>query len=79
MSNSVDEQRYRLQMEGIAQALEDPGVIKAIAGGAKGGILFSMITWADLQKVSIPVDAHHQRRAGARHRCPRARAAARER
>jgi hypothetical protein len=54
VSNSVDEQRYRLQMEGIAQALEDPGVIKAIAGGAKGGILFSMITWADQQKVSIP-------------------------
>jgi len=54
VSNSVDEQRYRLQMEGIAQALEDPGVISAIAGGAKGGILFSMITWADLPKVSLP-------------------------
>jgi hypothetical protein len=54
VSNSVDDQRYRLQMEGIAQALEDPGVIAAIAGGAKSGILFSMITWADLPKVSVP-------------------------
>jgi len=54
VSNSVDEQRYRLQMEGIAQALEDPGVIQAIVGGAKGGILFSMITWADHPKVNLP-------------------------
>lgn len=54
VSNSVDDQRYRLQMEGIAQALEDPGVIQAIAGGAKGGILFSMVTWADLPKVALP-------------------------
>jgi hypothetical protein len=54
VSNSVDDQRYRLQMEGIAQALEDPGVIQAIAGGANGGILFSMVTWADLPKVALP-------------------------
>jgi len=54
VSNSVDDARYKLQMEGIAQALEDPGVIQAIAGGAKGGILFSMITWADQAKVNLP-------------------------
>lgn len=54
VSNSVDEQRYRLQMEGIAQALEDPDVIRAITGGAKGGILFSLITWADRPKISLP-------------------------
>ncbi len=53
VSNSVDDARYKLQMEGIAQALEDPGVIQAIAGGAKGGILFSMITWADQAKVNL--------------------------
>jgi hypothetical protein len=54
VSNSVDDERYRLQMEGIAQALEDPSVIQAIAGGAKGGILFSLITWADQATVNIP-------------------------
>ena len=54
VSNSVDEQRYRLQMEGIAQALEDPSVIQAIVGGAKGGILLSMITWADRPKITLP-------------------------
>lgn len=47
VSQSVDESRYRLQMEGIAAALEDPGVVAAITSGPRGGILFSMIAWAD--------------------------------
>lgn len=54
VSNSVDDARYKLQMEGIARALEDPDVIQAIIGGAKGGILFSMVTWADQAKVNLP-------------------------
>jgi hypothetical protein len=54
ISNSVDENRYKLQMEGIAQALEDPSVIQAIVGGAKGGILFSLVTWSDQPTVSLP-------------------------
>lgn len=37
-------------MEGIAQALEDPGVISAIINGANGNILFTMIAWADAAK-----------------------------
>ncbi len=47
VSQSVDEDRYKLQMEGIAQAIEDPGVVAAITGGERGAILFSMVTWAD--------------------------------
>ncbi|RUO99290.1 MAG: DUF1194 domain-containing protein [Hyphomicrobium sp.] len=54
VSNSVDEGRYKLQMEGIAKALEDPGVIEAITGGSSGGILFSMVTWADTPSFVIP-------------------------
>ncbi len=54
VSNSVDDTRYKLQMEGIAQALEDPGVIQAIVGGAKGGILFSLVTWSDQPTVNLP-------------------------
>ena len=54
VSNSVDDSRYRLQMEGIAKALEDPGVIDAITGGSAGGILFSMVTWADTPSFVIP-------------------------
>lgn len=54
VSNSVDDGRYTLQMEGIAKALEDPGVIEAITGGSGGGILFSMVTWADTPSFVIP-------------------------
>jgi hypothetical protein len=54
VSNSVDANRYKLQMEGIAQALEDPRVIQAIVGGAKGGILFSLVTWSDQPTVNLP-------------------------
>jgi hypothetical protein len=53
VSNSVDENRYKLQMEGIAKALEDPEVLKAILNGPQGGILFSMVTWADKPRVSL--------------------------
>ena len=54
VSNSVDDGRYKLQMEGIAKALEDPEVLKAILNGPQGGILFSMVTWADKPKFSLP-------------------------
>ena len=46
VSQSVDDSRFRLQMEGIAEALEDPGVITAMTGHP-GGTLFAMVTWAD--------------------------------
>ncbi len=54
VSNSVDSDRYKLQMEGIAKALEDPGVIDAIVGGPNGGILFSMVTWSDRPSLTLP-------------------------
>ena len=54
VSNSVDEHRYKLQMEGIAEALEDKGVLDAITGGTAGGILFGMVTWADRPAFVMP-------------------------
>ncbi len=54
VSNSVDAERYQLQMEGIAKALEDPSVVEAIVGGPNGGILFSMVTWADRPTIALP-------------------------
>lgn len=54
VSNSVDEKRYRLQMEGIAKALEDPAVLKAIFNGPQGGILFSMMAWSDRPNFIVP-------------------------
>lgn len=54
VSNSVDEHRYKLQMEGIAAALEDPTVQEAILTGPRGGIVFTMVTWADRPQVAVP-------------------------
>lgn len=53
VSQSVDDARFRLQMEGIAEALEDPGVLAAITGNP-GGILFAMVTWADRAGTPVP-------------------------
>lgn len=54
VSNSVDEHRYKLQMEGIAAALEDSTVLEAILTGPRGGIVFTMVTWADRPQVAVP-------------------------
>lgn len=54
VSNSVDENRYRLQMEGIASALEDPGVVRTILNGPRSSILVSLVTWADRAEVAMP-------------------------
>lgn len=53
VSNSVDVTRYHLQMEGIAQALEDPSVIRAITSGPKGAIALALVTWADHAQLSL--------------------------
>lgn len=54
VSQSVDDARYRLQMDGIAQALEDPAIIATITGGQTGRILLAMVVWADRAELAIP-------------------------
>lgn len=54
ISQSVDENRYRLQMEGIAQALEDPDVIRVVTSGPRRAILFTLVGWADRARVLLP-------------------------
>lgn len=54
VSDSVDEARYYLQMDGIAKALEDPVIITAITSGAKGRILLAMAVWADRTEIAVP-------------------------
>lgn len=52
VSGSVDAQRYRLQMDGIAAALEDREVIDTILSGPRGGIVVTLVAWSDgLQQV----------------------------
>jgi hypothetical protein len=53
-SNSVDASRYRLQVDGIADALEDPSVQAAILSGPRRSIAIGVILWADRPHFSIP-------------------------
>ena len=41
-------------MDGIAKALEDPGVISTITSGPAKRILFAMVMWADKSELAIP-------------------------
>ncbi|WHQ72917.1 DUF1194 domain-containing protein (plasmid) [Methylorubrum extorquens] len=52
VSQSVDEARFMLQMEGIAAALEDPEVVATMTG-RPGGTLFAMVTWADRASIAL--------------------------
>ncbi len=54
VSNSVDDARYGLQMEGVARALEDAEVIAAISGGGMGSILLTIVAWSDRAEVALP-------------------------
>lgn len=54
VSNSVNLENYRLQMDGIARALEDPEVIRTIAGGPHGGIYLSVVTWSSQSTLLVP-------------------------
>ncbi len=53
-SQSVNERRFRLQMDGIAAALEDPGVINTILGGPRGAIAIKLVSWADHSYFALP-------------------------
>lgn len=54
ISDSVDADRYSLQLEGIALALEDDRVISSILSGPLGGIGFALVEWADTAELTIP-------------------------
>ena len=54
ISQSVDEERYRLQLEGIAQALEDEEVIRVVTSGPRRSIVFTIVGWADRARVLLP-------------------------
>lgn len=54
ISNSVDARRYRLQIDGIADALEDPSVQAAIFGGPFQAIAIAIVLWADRPRLALP-------------------------
>jgi Protein of unknown function (DUF1194) len=54
VSGSVDDNRFRLQREGIAAALETEEVAAAISSGVNRTIEIAVVEWAEEQRVLVP-------------------------
>ncbi len=54
VSASVDDERYALQMEGIAQAFEASEVEGAILGGPNHAMFVTLVEWSNEAIVSVP-------------------------
>lgn len=67
VSRSIDEDEARLQRQGYAEALRDPMIHKAIAGGPLGAIGLAYLEWSGIEhqhllapwtRLTGPEDAH---------------------
>jgi hypothetical protein len=56
VSESVDAERYNLQIEGIARALEKPQLFQAIGAGEYGAIALLVMEWSDRDRQVVTVD-----------------------
>jgi hypothetical protein len=54
VSGSVDDNRFKLQREGIAAALESEEVAAAIAAGVNQKIEIAVVEWAEEQSLLVP-------------------------
>jgi hypothetical protein len=54
VSGSVDAERYRLQMEGIARTFEDEGVQASMLGGPHRAIFVTLVEWSDRPAAVVP-------------------------
>ncbi len=56
VSRSVDEEEFNLQRKGYAAAMNDPRVMRAIAGGRRHAIAITFIEWSGAGEQSVVVD-----------------------
>ena len=54
VSGSVTDERFALQMEGIARAFEDTSVQAAITSGTHRAIFVTLVEWSNRPAVSVP-------------------------
>src|SRR5215510_252558 len=54
VSGSVDDDRFALQMEGIARAFEDREVQNAILSGQYGALLVTLVNWSQKPSIAVP-------------------------
>src|ERR1051325_7225469 len=56
VSRSIDEGEFNLQRKGYAQAMSDPRVLRAIAGGRPHAIPLTFVEWAGAPEQNVVVD-----------------------
>jgi hypothetical protein len=61
VSGSVDDNRFRLQREGIAAALESEELAAAVLGGVNQTIEVAVVEWAEEQRLLVPWTVLHGR------------------
>src|SRR5882672_3969433 len=54
ISGSVDDNRFALQMEGIARAFEDHEVQSTILSGQYGAALVTLVNWSQKPQIAVP-------------------------
>ncbi|MGA0593666.1 DUF1194 domain-containing protein [Enterovirga sp. CN4-39] len=54
VSGSVDAERFRLQRDGIADALSDPAVQNVLLSPAAAPLVITVVTWADRARIAVP-------------------------
>jgi hypothetical protein len=54
VSGSVDDDRFALQMEGIARAFEDREVQNTILSGQYGALLVTLVNWSQKPQIAVP-------------------------
>lgn len=54
VSGSVDDNRFSLQMEGIARAFEDRDVQSTILSGPYGALLVTLVNWSQKPQIAVP-------------------------
>ncbi|MGO8915863.1 MAG: DUF1194 domain-containing protein [Stellaceae bacterium] len=61
VSGSVSDERYTLQREGIAGALDSDALAAALAGGVHQTVEIAVVEWAEEQQVVLPWTLVHRR------------------
>jgi hypothetical protein len=54
VSQSVNDARFALQMEGIAKAFEDPEVQRSLFSGPHRAMFVTLVEWSDKAAVAVP-------------------------
>jgi hypothetical protein len=61
VSGSVNDNRFKLQREGIAAALESEEVAAAVSGGVNQTVEIAIVEWAEEQRILVPWTVLHGR------------------